>query len=166
VIQRIPVLSSLGEFFHRREERNKVAMAIARLMSKLDMEEMPFDEGLKESRRDARTRHVSIGMWLIPASDQLAFEDVDFSRSIPCVTCDLRRHGIGVLIHERLKDTRFIAAIADLEESWRFFHVSIRHQSQRPGGWYHLGLNVDGIAEPSTWQLNRLKHQISDGAGE
>lgn len=162
MISRLPILSTLGGMFNRRDPRQEAGLALTRLLSQFDMEAMPYDRGMRESRRDDNSRHVAIGVWLIPLTENQDPDKADLNKAIPAATCDLRRHGIGVLMPVKLQSKKFIVAIADMEKTWRFFLVGVRHQSDRPGGWFQLGLSVDRIWEPDSLQTVQFRHRIEN----
>jgi hypothetical protein len=53
-------------------------------------------------------------------------------------------------------------AIADLDESWRFFLTDLRHQSSRPGGWFQLGLDVINIVDPESLQMSHFRNRRAE----
>ncbi len=158
----IRMLSSLGGMFTRRDPRQQAALALARLLSQIDMEAMPFDKGVQQSRRQDDTRHVSIGVWLVPLAADLHPDDASLDKAIPAATCDLRRHGIGVLLPLELKTKALIVAVADKDNVWRFFIGHVRHQSGRPGGWFHVGVSIVQIWEPAKHQTIEFCHRIEN----
>ena len=162
MIQRIPVLNAISNLLHRTNPRQQVGLSIARLMTQLDLESMPFEEGVQPSRRDAHTRQMAIGIWLIPLNETGNPDDADMNTAIPAVTCDLRRLGIGVLTPAKLPSKRFILAVADLENVWRFFVADSRHQSDRPGGWYQLGLYVEKVWQPGSLQTVAFRKRVEN----
>lgn len=147
---------------HRPDPRQQASLSIARLLSQLDLEALPFEEGVQPSRRDAETRHVAIGIWLIPLNENQRPDDADMNRAIPAATCDLRRHGIGVLTPAKLPSKRFIVAVADLENAWKFFVAESRHQSDRPGGWHQLGLHIEKVWQPESLQIVHFRHRVEN----
>ncbi len=159
---RLPTLSSLGGLFNRRDPRQEASLALARMISQFDMEAMPYREGLRQNRRDDQSRHVGIGVWLVPLNDGQDPDKADMSKAIPGATCDLRRHGIGVLMPVKLNSLRFIVAIADAEDTWRYCLVEKKHQSKRSGGWYQLGFSVDRIWEPDTLQILAFRKRVEN----
>lgn len=165
MIQRIPGLSAIGDLIHRKDRQKQAGLALARLMTQLDMESMPYDEGVRQSRRDATTRYLAIGVWLVPVGENEDPQTVDLRKAVPAATCDLRRHGIGVMIPVRLESPRFIVAIADIENIWRYFLVRSVHITGRPGGWFHLGLHVERIWEPTSLQTVEFRNRVENVFG-
>jgi hypothetical protein len=159
---RIPVLNAVTSMLHRPDARLQASLSLARLMSQLDLEAMPFEEGVQASRRDAETRHVAIGIWLIPLDEKQNADAADMKKAIPATTCDLRRNGIGVLTPARLGSKKFVVAVADLENAWKFFVAETRHQSDRPGGWHQLGLHVEKIWQPGSMQIVQFRHRVEN----
>lgn len=161
MIQQIPILNTIAGMLHRPDQRKQASLAIARLMSQFDLEAMPFELGVEPSRRDAQTRHVAIGLWLIPIGENQSLGDVSMKSAVPATTCDLRRNGFGVLTPAQLPAERFVVAVADLENTWKFFIAEARHKSERPGGWHQLGLSVQRIWEPNSLQSMQFRNRIA-----
>ena len=157
MLQYIPVLNRFAKLFDREQPSHDASLVLARLLSQQEMSSLPFDEGLKPSRRHQETRPVGVGVWLIPFSDDIASEDVDTKEPIPAVTCDLRRMGIGLLLPAKLSTRRLIVAVTDSESMWKFVSATVCHQSPQPGGWFRIGLNVDGLWFPSTCQRRAFR---------
>ena len=165
MFERLPILSTLGGMLSRRDPRKQAEIALARLLSQFDMAAMPYETGVQPSRRGENARSVTIGIWLVSVSGGPAGHDAlgktpDLGRAIPAATCDLRRQGFGVLVPVQLKSERFIVAVGDMENTWRFFVTQVRHQSPRPGGWFQIGLKVETVFEPDAQQLVQFRHRI------
>jgi len=158
----IRMLSSLGGMFNRCDPRQDAALALARLLSQIDMEALPYDKGVQKSRRQDDTRHVAIGVWLVPLAIGLHPDDAALDKAIHAATCDLRRHGIGVLLPLELKTKALIVAVADKDDVWRFFIGDVCHQSARPGGWSHVGITIDQVWEPAQRQTIEFRHRIEN----
>ncbi|HQX48727.1 MAG TPA: hypothetical protein PLY87_02025 [Planctomycetaceae bacterium] len=155
-----PVISSIAAMLHRADPRKKASGSLSRILTQLDMLDLPYDEGVNTNRRRDVTRHVSIGIWLIPIDVNQTASSADTSLAKPAVTCDLRRQGIGVLVSEEQTAASFLVAVCDLDESWRFFLTELRHQTPRPGSWFHLGLDVLKIVEPEGLQMSRFRNRL------
>lgn len=166
MLQRIPVLSNLGGVFQKRHPRQQAGLALTRLLTQFDMEQMPYESGTRPSRRSEGTRSVAIGIWLIPFEENRGADDADMQKAIPATTCDLRRQGIGVLMPVKLQSRKFIAAVADHENVWRYFVVTARHVTDRPGGWYQLGLSVESMYEPNSLQTLRFRQRVENAFTE
>lgn len=166
MFQRIPVLSNLGGVFQKRHPRQQAGLALTRLLSQFDMGQMPYETGTRPSRRSEGTRSVAIGIWLIPFEENRGPENADMHKAIPVATCDMRRQGIGVLMPVKLTSRKFIAAVADPENVWRYFIVSARHVTDRPGGWYQLGLSVECMYEPDSLQTIRFRQRVENAFTE
>ena len=167
MFQRIPVLSNLGGVFQqKRHPRQQAGLALTRLLSQFDMGQMPYETGTRPSRRSEGSRSVAIGIWLIPFEENRCPENADMHKTIPAATCDLRRQGIGVLMPVKLTSRKFIAAVADPENVWRYFVVSARHVTDRPGGWYQLGLSVESMYEPDSLQTLRFRQRVENAFTE
>ena len=162
MIQPIRMLSSLGGMFTRNDPRQQASLAMARLLSQIDMEAMPFDKGVEKSRRQDDTRHVAIGVWLIPLAVGLHPDDAALDKAIPAATCDMRRHGIGILMPLELKTKALIVAVADKDSVWRFFIGDVRHQSARPGGWFQVGISIAEIWKPAQHQTVEFRDRIEN----
>ena len=159
------ILSSFASMLRGPDPRLKASYSLSRILSQLDLRDMPYDEGMNASRRQDVTRHVSIGIWLIPIAADQGPDTADTKLAEPAVTCDLRRQGIGVLVPKHMTATRFLVAFEDLDELWRFFLTEVRHQSVRPGGWFHLGLEVIRIVEPESLQISHFRNRRSEFSG-
>lgn len=166
MLHRIPVLSNLGSVFQRRNPRQQAGLALTRLLTQFDMGQMPYESGTRPSRRSEGTRSVAIGIWLIPFDENRGAENADMQKAIPAATCDLRRQGIGVLMPVKLQSQKFIAAVADTENVWRYFVVKARHVTSRPGGWFQLGLSVESIYEPESLQKLRFRQRVENAFAE
>jgi hypothetical protein len=167
MFQRIPVLSNLGGIFQqKRHPRQQAGLALTRLLSQFDMGQMPYESGTRPSRRSEGTRSVAIGIWLIPFAENRGPENADMHKAIPAATCDMRRQGIGVLMPVKLTSQKFIAAVADPESVWRYFVVTARHVTDRPGGWYQLGLSVESMYEPDSLQTLRFRQRVENAFTE
>lgn len=163
MFQRFPVLSNLGGVFQqKRHPRQQAGLALTRLLSQFDMGQMPYETGTRPSRRCEGTRSVAIGIWLIPFEENRGPDNADMHKAIPAATCDLRRQGIGVLMPVKLTSRRFIAAVPDPESVWRYFVVTARHVTDRPGGWYQLGLSVESMYEPDSLQTIRFRQRVEN----
>ena len=162
MIKSNPILSSIASMLRGPDPRLKASYSLSRILSQLDMRDMPYDGGVNTNRRDDGTRHIAIGIWLIPMDARQSPSEADASLAEPAVTCDLRRHGIGVLVPKHTTATRFLVAFADLDESWRFFLTEVRHQSIRPGGWFQLGLDVIRMVDPESLQLSHFRIRRSE----
>ena len=158
MFQRIPVLSNLGGVFQKRHPRQQAGLALSRLLTQFDLGQMPYESGSRPSRRADCTRNVAIGIWLIPFEEGRSPENVDLHKAIPAATCDMRRQGIGVLMPVKLAASRFLAAVADPENVWRFFVVT--------GGWFQMGLSVEAMYEPDSLQTLRFRHRVENAFTE
>ncbi len=162
MIQNAPVIKSFRNFFGRRDPRQEAGLALARLLSQLDLQEMPFDNGVRPTRRGNSTRYVALGVWLMPLGEKQAPETANFDNAMPAVTSDLRRFGVGLLMPLQLPSPRVLLAVADSEDHWKFFICGVRHNSPRPGGWFQIGLSVDGIWEPEPLQVAHFRKRIQN----
>ena len=129
------------------------------------LRDLPYDEGVDKNRRQDGTRHVSIGIWLIPIEVNQSPSNVDTSHALPAVTCDMRRQGIGVLVPTNMQARRFMVAVADQNEVWRFFLTEVRHVSSRPGSWHQLGLDVVKTIDLESLQLLDFRNRVNSFAG-
>ena len=78
----------------------------------------------------------------------------------------MRRQGIGVLMPVKLAASKFLAAVADPENVWRFFVVTARHVTDRPGGWFQIGLSVEAMYEPDSLQTLRFRQRVENAFAE
>ena len=165
MIQAAPVIKYFKNFFGRRDPRQEAGLSLARLLSQLDLLEMPFDNGIQPTRRSNTSRNVAIGVWLMPLGAKQDPSTANFDNAMPAVTSDLRRLGVGILMPLRLPATRVVLAFADVEDHWKFFVCNVRHNSPRPGGWFKIGLAVDGIWEPEPLQISHFRNRILSAFG-
>lgn len=121
---------------------------------------LPYIGGLIATRRNAKSQATAIGVWLIPC-EEIQTVQPDFTNAIPAVTFDLRRMGVGVLMRQHLECRVVIVAIPDKEEAWRLFECEVRHQSQRLGGWYQVGLQAQSIFEPALAEMTLLQSHFT-----
>jgi hypothetical protein len=159
-----PVFNSLTSILNRPNPRLKASMALSRIMTQLDVRDLPYEQGVDTNRRQDGTRHVSIGVWLIPVEDNQSASSVETSNAVPVATCDLRRQGIGVLVPTAVRVRRFIVAVADQENVWRFFLTDVRHVSSRPGGWHQVGLDVAKTIDLESLQLLHFRNRVNSFA--
>lgn len=138
-------------------------MAFARLLSQASLESLPYSGDLIETRRNAKSQATAIGVWLIPCKESQTVQP-DFTNAIPAVTFDLRRMGVGVLMRQHLECNVVIVAIPDKEEAWRLFECDVRHQSQRLGGWYQVGLQAHSIFEPTLIEMTSLRSHFTQAS--
>jgi hypothetical protein len=166
MFERLPILSSLGGMLNRRDPRKVAEIALARILSQFDMSAIPYETGVRPSRRDGKPRSVTIGIWLVPIAEASAGkvalgQSTILGRAIPAATCDLRRQGFGVLVPVQLTSERFLVAVGDMENTWRFFVTRVQHQSPRPGGWVQIGLKLETLFEPDTQQMLHFRTRIT-----
>lgn len=160
-----PIFNSLTSILNRSNPRCKASMTLSRIMTQLDLRDLPYDEDVDQNRRQDVTRHVSIGIWLIPMEVNQSPSNVDTSHALPAVTCDMRRQGIGVLVPTNLQAEGFIVAVADPDAVWRFFLTEVRHVSSRPGGWHQRGLDVVKTIDLESLQLLHFRNRLNSFAG-
>lgn len=151
------VINSIASMLHRPDPRLKASQTLSRILTQLHLLDLPYDEGVNTNRRCDTTRHVSIGVWLIPVGPDQNLASIDMSLAEPAVTCDIRRHGIGLLVPGRQSENCFLVAVADLEESWRFFLTNLCHQTPRPASWFHLGLDVIKTVDLEAHQMSKFR---------
>ena len=133
-------------------------------MTQLDLRDLPYEQGVDNNRRQEETRHISIGVWLVPMAANQSVSSVETSNAVPAVTCDMRRQGIGVLVPTNLQARQFIVAVADQDDVWRFFLTNVRHVSSRPGGWHQLGLDVAKTIDLESLQLLHFRNRVNSFA--
>lgn len=156
-----PIFQSLTSILNRPNPRLKASMALSRIMTQLDVRDLPYEQGVDKNRRQDGTRHVSIGVWLIPVEDNQSTSSVETSNAVPVATCDLRRQGIGVLVPTAVRVRRFIVAVADHDNVWRYFLTDVRHVSSRPGGWHQVGLDVIKTIDLESLQLLHFRNRVN-----
>ena len=158
------VFNSLATILNRPHPRRKASMVLARIMTHLDLRDLPYFEGVNKNRRQDGTRHVSIGIWLIPIADNQNPSDVNASLAVPAVTCDMRRHGLGVLVTTDMAAKQFMVAVPDQDEVWRFFLTDLRHVTSQPGGWHQLGLDVVKMVDLESLQMMQFRNRLNSFA--
>ena len=159
-----PIFNSLTSILNRPNPRRKASMALSRIMTQLDLRDLPYEQGVDKNRRQDGTRHISIGVWLIPMAAKESASSVETSNAVPAVTCDMRRQGIGVLVPTNLQARQFIVAVADQDNVWRFFLTDVRHVSSRPGGWHQLGLDVAKTIDLESLQMLHFRNRVNSFA--
>ncbi len=162
MIAQIPGLQSVSNMFMGRSSGKKASLALARILTQLDMEMLPYLQGYQATRRRDTPRQVAVGIWLIPIPAGVSDDAIDMSRPVAAVTCDLRREGIGCLVWRRMKAPAFVVAVSDKEAAWKFFRTQVRHVTTRPGCWFQIGLHVDGLLEPEQDQLREFFEAVND----
>ena len=160
-----PIFNSLTSILNRPNPRRKASTALSRIMTQLDLRDLPYEQGIDKNRRQDGTRHVSIGIWLIPIEANQTPSNVDTALAVPAVTCDMRRQGIGVLVTTNTRAKKFLVAVADQDEVWRFFLTDVRHVSTRPGGWHQLGLDVVKIIDLESLQMLHFRNRLKAFSG-
>ena len=158
--------SRVMKLFGARDPKEKSTLALARMLSQYDMSSMPFENALAESKRRDQPRPITVGTMVVPMAAKQTAATADFSLAQPMVTCDLRREGIGIFTTRRQEVPAFIVALADSEDSWKFFTCELRHQSRRPGGWWHLGLLVQNLYDPDIGQMQDFRARLKQVFGE
>jgi len=158
-------INTIASLLSKPDLKRKASISLSRMLTQLDMRDLPYDTDLNANRRNDVTRHVSIGIWLIPVAANQSPTAADTSCAVPAVTCDLRRQGIGVLLSSRVTAPCFLVAAADLDGVWRFFLTEVRHQSPRPGGWFQVGLDVLRIVDLESEQTSRFRNRMKSLSG-
>lgn len=162
MMNRIPGVGTISRLFNRAESHKNARAAMARLLTQLEMNTMPFDSGIRATRRDTETRRSAIGTWLLPIPDGEDFAHLSLSSLVPAVTSDLRQDGFGILSTTPVATEKAILAVPDNEGIWRFFITSVRHCSPRPGHWYHAGLKIERLFEPTSEQSIEFRQRVLD----
>jgi hypothetical protein len=160
MIRSIAGINTIASLLSKPDLKRKASISLSRILTQLDMRDLPYDSDVHTNRRNDVTRHVSIGVWLIPIEANQSPATVDTSDAQPAVTCDLRRQGIGILVSSEITAPRFLVAVADLDEVWRFFLAEVRHQSPRPGGWFQVGLDVIRIVDLESQQTAHFRSHM------
>ncbi len=156
------MLDQLTNLLTHRNSRRKATLAMARIISQYDIVVMPYETGVSAERRTHDERHVAFGVWLIACEPGTTARDVDFSTAVPAVTHDLRSEGFGVLTPLNLDHKHFVVAVPDGKEAWRFFSTKLCHNTPKDGGWYQLGLHLEGVVEPEPEQTVAFRELIAD----
>jgi hypothetical protein len=156
------MLDVVAKLFTRKDPHRDAVLGLARIISRYDMVRLSYEQGLVADRRDRMERHVAIGVWLFPCKADSKAHDWEPSAGIPAVTRDLRNEGFGVMTPIRLSHGHYFVAAPDEEGgSWRFFKCEVRHNTEKIGGWHHLGLHVDRTIELDCAQRLAFREHIS-----
>lgn len=146
------MLDVLTKLFTRRNPGRDAEDALARIMNRPGMDLLEYQSGISTDRRSRNERHVVMGVWLFPCDAEESGETLDLHTGLLAVTHDLRGGGFGVLTPSALEQQHF--AVAALDEHWQFFRCVVRHNTRKPGGWYHLGMEVERTLSLDSEQLN------------
>lgn len=152
----------LARIFQPEDKQKKAGIVLARLLSQHNLESLPFREGIVATRRGGNAQPMSVGVWMIPFDGSPAESLQNLEQSIPGITSDGRRQGIGVLCRDRVAAERLLVAVPDKESVWRFFDCEVKHQTSRPGGWYLLGLHIDRIIDLDPAEVTQFRRHIGD----
>jgi hypothetical protein len=157
----IPMFDRVANFFRPEDAQKKASAALARLLSQYDMESIAYRSDITESRRRSESRPVALGCWIIPFEKRRP-EILDFSSVTSAVTYDIRRNGLGLLKRESVGYSSFVVALPDKEGVWRFFECRMCHESNIPGGWKLLGLQIERTVEPDPRDVTLFRECIQD----
>ena len=153
-------LGGLASLFSRKNPQSQGKTVLARLMSRHDMENVPYSNNLTDDNRDGSARRMAVGVWMVPS----AGGRVGTLGTTPVrgVTVDVRPEGFGVLTMERLSSNEFVVALPCLETpaSHKFLQMSICHNTLRPGGWFHIGLRVEGLCDADADDLHAFRQFV------
>ena len=152
------MLDVVTSLFTRRNPRRDAENALARIMNRFDMNRMEYDSGISSDRRVRNERNVAMGVWLFPCDEGESGGSLDVQAGLPAVTHDLRNDGFGVLTPIALDHQHF--AVAAFDEHWQFFRCVVRHNTQKPGGWYHLGMEVERTLKLDSEQLKAFRVHV------
>ncbi|MEZ6126912.1 MAG: hypothetical protein R3C49_27660 [Planctomycetaceae bacterium] len=154
------MLETLNIFSRQNHYRDAV-LGLARIINRFELVNMGFEEGLRDERRKRDQHHVAWGVWLFPVKPNGTAADVNLKHGLPAVTHDLRAEGVGIMTPLRLQGEHFVLAMPDEEDdSWRFFRCVARHNTQQPGGWHQLGLQVERVIKFEQLQLKEFREHI------
>lgn len=78
-----PIFNSLTSILNRPNPRRKASMALSRIMTQLDLRHLPYEQGVDKNRRQDGTRHISIGVWLVPTAANQSVSSVETSNAVP-----------------------------------------------------------------------------------
>lgn len=155
------MLDTVINLFTRKDSRRNAVLGLARIISRYDLVNLSYRTGLRENRRARDEHHASWGVWLFPCSSNATCADFQVSTGLPAVTHDLRGEGLGIMTPIRLKSEHFIIAVPDEDgDTWKFFHGQVRHNTRRPGGWCHLGIQVESTVTLEHSQVLAFREHI------
>jgi hypothetical protein len=155
------MLDLVVNLFSRCNPRRDAILALTRIMNRYDLSKMGYEEGLQPERRAREERHIALGVWLFPCGPSDMAVDVDLSTGIPAVTHDLRGEGFGILTPVCLDHSNFMVAVQDDEIDWRFFRCRVAHNTEKPGGWFQLGLRTDRVIELESFQRTAFRDHVA-----
>ena len=158
------MLDRLTRMFQSQNPKRNAELVFSRIFTKHSFDAMPYREGLVETRRKATSSANAVGVYITERS-LIKGNAPDFENSIPAVTVDFRKMGVGVMLRTPLEGYRVIVSIPDKEDAWKFFECEVRHQSRRPGGWYLVGLQLTSIYEipdPEALAIRRYLDSVAE----
>lgn len=155
------MLDTVFNMFTGKDSHRSAVLGLARIISRFDLMEISYERGLRENRREKDEHHVSWGVWLFPCSANAKARDFSETSGVPAVTHDIRGEGLGIMTPIALQSDHFIVAIPDEDDhGWRFFKGEVRHNTLRPGGWYHLGIQVENTVSLDQSQIVAFREHI------
>jgi hypothetical protein len=161
MIKQLPGLRSVSRLFGTRSAEQRAQSAMSRVLSQLELEVMPYESGLCETRRSEVRRRAAIGIWLLELPDEFVDEELLLQNVVPAVTSDLRNDGFGILMTKQLTSGHVMVAIPDKEGVWKYFATEVRYQSSRPGGWNQIGLKIERLVELNALQVNLFRSRTT-----
>ena len=170
----LTMIHSVLDFFSTRDLSREAVVGLARILNRHDVSHMAFEAGYEVDRRDSEQRNVSWGVWLLPITADADMSKLQLDHSLPAVTQDLRRKGIGVMTPMRLNSNQFVIALPEdtvpdsyaaddspSETRWNFFRCDVRHNTRCTGAWYQLGLQVAEAITLGSVQQNQFREHIA-----
>ena len=155
------MMQSMMNMFTRKDSHRNAVLALARIISRYDLMEISYERGLRDNRREKDEHRVSWGVWLFPCAAKAKARDFTVSNGVPAVTHDIRGEGLGISTPVALKSDYFIVALPDEEDdSWKFFRGEVRHNTRRPGGWFHFGIQIESTINLEQSQVVDFRKHI------
>ncbi|MEQ9411869.1 MAG: hypothetical protein RIK87_29410 [Fuerstiella sp.] len=143
------MLDTVVRMFTRRDPRREAASALTRIMNRHDVIRLSYEDGVFVDRRGRNEKHVAMGVWLFPCAADPEKFGIRVGDGVPAVTHDMRPNGFGIMTPMRLQHHEYAVAVQDEDDSWKFFRCKVRHNTRKPGGWYHLGMEVERVLSPT-----------------
>lgn len=160
------MLDLVVNLFSRCHPKRDAVVALTRIINRYDLRKMGFDEGHRPERRTREERHVAMGVWLFPCGPSDLAVDVELSTGIPAVTADVRGEGFGILTPVRLNHSNFMVAVQDDEYDWQFFRCRVCHNTEKPGGWFQIGMQTDRVIELESYQRTAFRNHVEAVSNE
>lgn len=156
------MLQSVMSIFSGSNTRRDALATLTRIISRHELVRMGFDTGHEVDQRVKDEYDVSLGVWLFPCEENAAIKNLDVAQGVPAVTGNLRAGGLGIMTPMLVDaDHVFIGVPDDKSDTiWNFFRGHVRHNTLLPGGWYHMGVQVEALVELNQSQRVSFRKRV------